>query len=30
VTVDSLNAVLGAYGLPLIDAKDLAPLKRAA
>ena len=30
VTVDSLNAVLEAYGLHPIDANELAPLNRAA
>ncbi len=30
VTVDSLNAVLGTYGVPPIDADELAPLHRAA
>ena len=30
VTIDLLNAALEAYGLPPIDADDLAPLNRAA
>ncbi|MCO6458842.1 MAG: DUF2283 domain-containing protein [Pirellulaceae bacterium] len=30
VTVDSLNAVLAAYGLQPIDATELAPLRQAA